>query len=677
MSAVAGIVICGRYLLLEPVGEGGMGRVWRGHDRVLDREVAVKEILLPPGLSAADRDDLIARTQREAHAAGKIDHPSVITIYDVVEHDAVPWIVMRFVRGPSLGSEIRRNGRLPWQQVAEIGEQVAGALAEAHAVGIVHRDLKPDNILLPGRRAIVTDFGIAHIANATRVTAPGTAIGTPRYMAPEQFDNRDVGPATDMWALGATLYTATEGRPPFDGQTLIAIAGAVLTRPHQPLQHAGPLTQLIEMLLSKDPARRPPAATAARLLATYRTARDAHGDGIADPPQASLGWVTDVPRDATITAPSAPAPARSAPTRLMPPGGGVGRHAGRRPRRTRAVAIAAVTGTAAVIAAVALFLSHSSGAHSGGSSGASVNSGWITAAPSAPVSDPGNSGNAMALSGTALAVGDDKSNDTELFDAATGKLIAPLRDPNSTGVSAVAFGPGGTLAAGDSDGNVYLWDAAGEKLIAVLPAPPLSKSISSLAFGPGGTLAVGESNGSTYLWDVASRNLITTFPASPLSRGVSSVAFGSGDTVAVSDYNSSISLWDAASQKLITTFNGPVGHIVYSVAFGPGDTLAIGDGNGNVYLWDVATKRFTATLTGPVEDGVFSVAFGPGDTLAAGHFDGSTYLWDVATRKVTDTIPGGGGSVLSVAFGPGYASLVTGTQQGVIKLWKVVQHQPR
>jgi hypothetical protein len=674
MTAVAGIVICGRYLLLEPVGQGGMGRVWRGHDRILDREVAVKEVLLPPGLSADERDELIARSMREAHAAGKIDHPSVITIYDVVEHDGVPWIVMRFVRGPSLGTEIRQNGRLPWQRVAEIGEQVAGALAEAHAVGIVHRDLKPDNILLPGQRAVVTDFGIAHIANATRVTVPGTVIGTPLYMAPEQFDNRDVGPATDMWALGATLYAAAEGRPPFEGQTLSAIVGAILTRPHRPPQHAGPLTQLIEMLLSKDPAQRPAAAAAARLLAGYRTAWDAHGDGGADLPRASLGQVTDDPWSATVAVAPAPPPPRSASTSPMPPEGGAGRPARRRPRRTRVIAIGAVTGTAAVIAAVALFLSSSPGAHPGGSSGASADSGWITATPAVSLSGLGNSGSAVALSGTTVAVGGDKSNDTELFDAASGKLIAPLSDPNSTGVSSVAFGPGETLAVGDDNGSIYLWDATSEKLTAVLPAPSLSKSVSSMAFGSGGTLAVGESNGSTYLWDATSSKLITVLPASPDSKGVSSVAFGPGGTLAVSDYNASISLWDAVSSKLITTFNGPAGHLVYSVAFGPGDTLAVGDGNGNVYLWDAATRRFTAPLLGPVEDGAFSVAFGPGDTLAAGHFDGSTYLWNVATRSVTATIPGGG-SVYSVAFGSGSALLVTRTQQGVVKLWKVVQHQ--
>lgn len=263
-------LIAGRYQLVEAIGQGGMGRVWRGVDQQLfGREVAIKEILFPAGLDDDARATLLRRFTGEARAAVTLSHPGIITIHDVVEHHGAPVIVMEFIRGQSLAAAIRLQGRLPVERVAEIGAAMLGALTEAHGAGIIHRDIKPDNVLLTKDRVVLTDFGIAHLADATtKLSQSGTVIGTPHYMPPEQLEGKRPTPANDLWALGATLYHAIEGRPPFEADGLHALAVAVFTRPHRPPAHAGPLAPVLEALLTKDPAQRAGAAEAIELLAS-------------------------------------------------------------------------------------------------------------------------------------------------------------------------------------------------------------------------------------------------------------------------------------------------------------------------------------------------------------------------------------------------------------------------
>ena len=260
-------LLAGRYRLTGPLGQGGMGVVWRSRDELLDRDVAVKEVLLPAELSDEERRVLRERTLREARSAARLSHPHAVTIFDVVEEDGRPWIVMEFVASRSLAEVVREDGPLPPAQVARIGHQVLAALTTAHAAGVLHRDVKPGNVLLStDGRAVLTDFGIATLEGDPSLTTSGMVLGSPAYLAPERVQAHSTGPESDLWSLGATMYTAVEGRPPYDrGAALATLAAVVTDRPDQP-RLAGPLWPVIEGLLRKEPQDRISPAEADRML---------------------------------------------------------------------------------------------------------------------------------------------------------------------------------------------------------------------------------------------------------------------------------------------------------------------------------------------------------------------------------------------------------------------------
>ncbi|MFF3321408.1 serine/threonine-protein kinase [Streptomyces sp. NPDC002889] len=266
-STAAGLLLAGRYRLSETIGSGGMGKVWRAHDEVLHRVVAVKELTAGRYVSEADRVVLHARTQKEARAAARISHPGVVTVHDVLEHDNRPWIVMQYVDGPSLADAAKESGRIDETEAARIGLHILRALGAAHSAGVLHRDIKPANVLLNGDgRALITDFGIAAIEGDATITRTGEIVGSIDYLAPERARGHDPGPASDLWSLGATLFAALQGESPFRRSSPLATMQAVVgDEPPHP-DRAGRLAPVILALLQKDPAARPSAAEAERML---------------------------------------------------------------------------------------------------------------------------------------------------------------------------------------------------------------------------------------------------------------------------------------------------------------------------------------------------------------------------------------------------------------------------
>ena len=294
-------LVAGRYRLLSPLGSGGMGTVWRAEDVVLGREVAVKEVTFPHGLTDEEREVLRERTRREARAAARLDHPSAVTVFDVVEEGDAPYLVMELVEARTLSQVVRSDGPLSPQRTAQVGLALLGALETAHAQGIVHRDVKPGNVLLcpdedgiPGR-VVLTDFGIASSPGDPSITSTGLLLGSPSYIAPERAKGLPPGPESDLWSLGATLFTAVEGRPPYDGGEPLLTVTAVVTGEHAPFVGAGPLAPVLEGLLAREPEDRldvPAARAALQPLADNAPDTTATGTSVPEPAAEQLSSKT-------------------------------------------------------------------------------------------------------------------------------------------------------------------------------------------------------------------------------------------------------------------------------------------------------------------------------------------------------------------------------------------------
>jgi serine/threonine protein kinase len=319
--AEAGQLIADRYRLEERVGSGAMGVVWRAKDELLRRTVAVKQLLVQSGVDGAEAS---ARAMREGRIAARLQHPNAVTVYDAADVDGSPWLVMEFVPAPSLATVLAQRGNLKPEVVIRLGAQIASALAAAHASGIVHRDVKPGNVLLAeDGTAKITDFGISRANNEAVLTATGLVCGTPAYLAPEVAKGEEPNPASDVFALGATLYTAVEGEPPFGfGDNTLALLHIVAAGQIRPPTVTGPLAPILVSMLAADPAARPTMAQARASLmkaaADITTVRAADQLPPANPDHVATARVGGTPPQARPMTPP-PLPRPDSRTRMAAP----------------------------------------------------------------------------------------------------------------------------------------------------------------------------------------------------------------------------------------------------------------------------------------------------------------------------------------------------------------------
>ncbi|MFK0155143.1 protein kinase [Streptomyces sp. NPDC090493] len=582
-------LLAGRYRLGGVLGRGGMGTVWRAEDETLGRTVAVKELRFPSNIDEEEKRRLITRTLREAKAIARIRNNSAVTVFDVVEEDDRPWIVMELVEGKSLAEVIREDGLLEPKRAAEVGLAILDVLRSAHREGILHRDVKPSNVLISESdgRVVLTDFGIAQVEGDPSITSTGMLVGAPSYISPERARGHKPGPAADLWSLGGLLYAAVEGAPPYDKGSAIATLTAVMTEQLEEPKNAGPLRDVIYGLLTKDPAKRLDDAGARAML------------------NAVINAPAEVPADATRVVPLPPQP--EAPQEEKGAGAKRGEEAGEKLRG----ALRSVRKAAGAAGAAAATRTKNSGTGAEAGKASAPAAPVVTGSPSGPVGGArpaagggSGAGAATAPAGSKPAAGKASSGwpvmpppDLDLAPRPVPK--APLTDvvPKRTLVViavVVVLAVLGTVLAvvlnggdGDSKGS---GKSGGSKTVASAGASAGTGSGSGAKSGSGGDSTKQDTSGGTR----------TDGDASAADDSGSGGSDDSGDDSS-SASNSSGSGTDSGSAPVVRTYKGDQG---YSIGLPKGWKFQTSSAAGDRFTGPDGQKLLIAWTSTPKDDPV-------------------------------------------------------------------------
>jgi WD40 repeat protein/tRNA A-37 threonylcarbamoyl transferase component Bud32 len=683
-----------RFQILRPHAKGGLGAVFVAHDQELHRDVALKEIQA----RHADRPESRARFLREAEITGGLEHPGIVPVYGLGQYaDGRPFYAMRFIRGDSLREAIRRfheadkarrdpgERDLALRQLLSRFISACNALAYAHSRGVLHRDLKPDNIML-GKygETLVVDWGLAKplgqpdelgsadedllrptTAGSAVPTEAGSVMGTPAYMSPEQAGGKldQLRPASDVYSLGATLYTLLTGAPPFPSGDIFEILAKVQQGRFPPPRQIKPsVSPTLEAICLKAMARKPDAR--------YRTAQELAAD--------VEHWLADEP----VTAYR-----ESVRARLWRWG-----------RKHRALVTGAAVLLLAAVAALALStaLIGQEQARTRQQRDLALERerearrywyvGDLNLAQQAwEGADVARVLRLLERQRPEPGAEDLRSFDWFYFWHLGHSEKFTLRGHRQV-IYAVAFAPDGrSLASASHDGTVKLWDVATAAEQAMLQGN--NKPIYSLAYAPDGqTIAAGDEGGQVKLWNRATQREQCSFRAHP--AGVMALAFApDGKTFATAGADGTVKLWETATgagRAVSPLWHGlqtmpQRGARVWSVAFAPdGRLLASGGDDRTVVLWETATGNERARLAGHT-NGVTCVSFAPdGKTVASGSLDATVRLWEIADAKPGErTLKGHRGPVWSVRFAPNGKSLASASEDRTVKLWDTSTWQER